>query len=112
MAFDSVHTTSANGARKRRLKRRTITAPPGFTAVATSGEDVTLNWEPSEGVYVDGYKILRDGVEIIDVPVVFAGVYGDMSLTPGTLYSYAIYAYNRFGGQSPQSTVEVTTLNE
>lgn len=102
----------ANGARKRRLKRRRISAPTNFTANETSNTTISLAWGPSEGLYVDGYKILRDGVQIADVPAVpqaFSGSYGDTGLTRNTTYVYVIYAYNRFGGESPTVTATETT---
>lgn len=98
-----------NGARKRRLKRRRITMPGNFTANETSNTTISLGWQPSEGLYVDGYKILRDGVQIADVPAVFGGSYGDSGLTRNTTYVYVIYAYNRFGGESPTATATETT---
>lgn len=99
----------ASGARKRRLKRRRITIPGSFTAVATAHDAVVLSWTASTGLYVDGYRIFRNGVEIANVPVQFAGTYGDSALTPETMYTYQIYAYNRFEGQSPSATTSVTT---
>lgn len=102
----------ASGARKRRLKRRRISAPGNFMAVATASDAVLLSWTASTGLYVDGYRIFRNGVEIADVPVQFAGTYGDDPLTPDTPYSYEIYAYNRFQGQSPSAVATVTTPEE
>ena len=111
-----LQTSEANvggsGARKRRLKRRRISAPGNFTAVATSATSVLLSWTASIGLYVDGYRIFRNGIEIADVPVQFAGTYGDDPLNTETTYAYEIYAYNRFEGQSPSALANVTTPAE
>lgn len=100
----------ASGARKRRLKRRRIGAPGNFTAAAITDSTVRLTWTPSTGLYVDGYRIFRNGMEVASVPAAFLTVYDDHGLTAETLYNYEIYGYNRFEGQSPSAMASVTTL--
>jgi hypothetical protein len=120
MVFSNGTATSAGGARKRRLRRRRINAPTNLTATATSDSTIALSWTetiPQPGQYVDGYRLFRNGVEIhnIQLPVFpphHATSYNDTSLEAGTTYTYELYAYNRFGGQSPSATTTATTLEE
>lgn len=107
----------ASGARKRRLRRRRISPPGDFTAVPVSGTSVSLSWVASTGLYVDGYKIFRNGVEIHDVqlpvfPTHHATSYNDEEVLPETSYTYQLYAYNRFSGQSTSVQAVVTTPSE
>lgn len=97
------------GARRRRRRRLYISTPVNFAAVATSSNEVNLNWGASTGYAVDGYTILRNGTEIADIPVVFAGTYGDYELEGDTSYTYEIFGYNRFGGESSRAITTVTT---
>ena len=103
---------SVSAARKKRFRRRFITAPPNFTAVANSSTSVGLSWQPSQGQYVHGYRILRSGTEIANIPSQFSnGTYEDDQVNAETTYTYEIYAYNNFNGQSERSMAVVTTPN-
>lgn len=108
IALDAIEKyQSTVGARRRRRRRRFITTPTNFNAIVNSFSSVTLNWEPSTGLYVNGYKILRDGEEIATVND--TTTYNDTGLSSETLYIYSIYAYNIFGGRSTNASITVTT---
>ena len=96
------------GARKRRARRKRIGEPRNL-ALTPSAVDVVIGWDASTGLYVDGYVILRDGNQIADVTSDIL-TYTDGSVTPETSYTYSVYAYNRFNGQSSPATASTTTL--
>lgn len=91
---------------KRRRRRQYISTPSNLMLVTPTNSSVVLTWDEPTGLFVDGYIILRDDVKIADVT---SNTYTDTGLTPETTYSYIVYAYNRFGGESPHVT-DSTTL--
>lgn len=107
---DSQANIGGSGARKRRLKRMRIGIPGNFAAEAVSDSSIRLTWDTPTGLYVDEYRITRNGVEAVVVPAVFLRVYDDNGLTAETLYEYEIRAHNRFNGMSLPATASTTTL--
>lgn len=85
--------------------------PENVTAQANSHVQATVNWSASsDNVGVQGYDILRDGVNIASVS---SGVYSyvDRQLQPATTYSYSVMAYDAAVNHSTPSTpVSVTTF--
>ncbi|MDO8742496.1 MAG: LamG-like jellyroll fold domain-containing protein, partial [bacterium] len=79
----------------------TPTTPSSLTATAVSTTQINLSWSAStDNVGVTGYKIYRNGTQIATV----AGTsYSNTALTPSTLYSYTISAYDASGNTSVQS---------
>ena len=94
-----------SSARKARARRRYISVPTNLILTPT---DITVqvDWTASNGISISGYKVLRDGVEVGDVPGV---TYTDAGLTPSTIYTYEVYAYNGYHGTSGKVTGQTTT---
>jgi chitodextrinase len=84
------------------------TKPTGLTATPTPSGAVDLVWNASsDNLRVAGYRILRDGTEIITTS---ATASTDTSVAPGTRYAYQVVAYDGAGNASePSDTVFVTT---
>ena len=84
--------------------------PAGLVAMVMGPNRIDLAWEAStdaNGSGVAGYTVFRDGVQ---VTLVAATSYSDSGLSPSTLYSYTVAAYDGAGNTSPQSaTVSATT---
>jgi len=75
---------------------------PGNLSIVLN-PDVYLTWDRSEGVYVDGYNVLRDGVKIAEVT---GTSYTDLDVMGGgTYYEYQVMGFNKFGGLSIPSAV-------
>jgi hypothetical protein len=74
-----------------------IEAPMYIRAHCYSAEEVTLFWGRVEGA--DGYIILRGPDAKSMKPVAFCeeDTYGDRDVLPGTIYFYAVRAYNERG---------------
>lgn len=110
---------SVSRARKRRRRRQYIATPPDFLGTPVSDTQIDLTWSKPVGLYVQGYKILRNGVEISDYPaqVEIMGelidnepfLVADSGLVAETTYTYQIHAYNQYGGMSETATIEATT---
>ncbi|WDT71319.1 MAG: fibronectin type III domain-containing protein [Candidatus Manganitrophus sp.] len=87
----------------------TPTVPGNVSGAALSTTQINLTWSVStDNVGVAGYRIYRNGVEIgaRSVPT-----FSDGGLTPDTLYSYRVAAYDAAGNLSAQSAaVSVRTL--
>lgn len=86
------------------------TAPVLSSAVASSAAEVDLSWSAStDNVGVTGYQITRNGVVLTSVSGTTL-TYSDKTVTPGTLYTYSVKAYDAAGNYSnPSNTVQVTT---
>lgn len=84
------------------------TQPTGLTATPMPSGAVDLLWNASsDNLRVAGYRILRDGIEIITTS---ATAYTDTTVAPGTRYAYQVVAYDGAGNASqPSDTVFVTT---
>lgn len=118
MSADSPQLDRSRG---RKQRRRRYLGPMTLNTTALSDTEVELTWTRPYGAYVAGYKIFRDNVEIHDYPeyVTVMGetivnepyIYVDNTAVMETTYTYSIQAYNNYGGTSPLSTSEVTTLD-
>lgn len=74
---------------------------PVVKGLALHATKVTLSWEPaSDNFAVMGYKVLRDGIQITDVPAVFNS-WMDNAVKPGTTYRYTVTACDVAGNRSP-----------
>jgi hypothetical protein len=81
--------------------------PTGLNQTPRSTEQIDLNWTAStDDVGVVGYKVFRNGIQIA-APATPS--YSDMSLAPGTTYSYEVSATDAAGNDSPKSTAVTAT---
>lgn len=101
--------TSGGGGTPPAADTTAPTAPSGVSASATSSTQISLAWNAStDNVAVSGYRVFRNGSQIADVP---GTSYTDTGLSPSTLYSYTIVAYDAAGNTSQTSAaVNATTL--
>ena len=77
-----------------------ISAPQNLTVSATSATRAYLSWNaPANGAAVR-YRIYRDGVHITNAS---GTTYESMGLSPGTAYTFIIYAVDGAGNISPAS---------
>ncbi len=85
-------------------------APTNLIATAPSSTTVNLSWTAStDNVGVTGYQIWRNGVQVHTTTGV---TYSDTGLSPNTMYSYFVKAYDAAGNVSAASnTATVTTPN-
>jgi chitodextrinase len=82
------------------------TAPASFTAVAAGPSQINLSWTAAiDNVGVTGYVLSRGGVQIKQLTGL---TYSDPNLSPGTSYTYSIYAIDAAGNVGPTATVTVT----
>jgi chitodextrinase len=90
--------------------REPPTKPTGLVATPAATGAVDLSWAASaDNVRVSGYRILRNGSEIISTS---ATAYTDTAVTPATTYSYEVVAVDAAGNQSaPSDVVTVTTAS-
>src|SRR5207249_781877 len=75
--------------------------PGGLAAVAVSSSKINLSWNAStDNVGVAGYKVYRNGVQIATTSAL---AYGNTGLSPATVYSFAVAAFNAAGNSSALS---------
>lgn len=84
------------------------TVPTGLTATAPSSSRVSLAWIAStDNVGVAGYRVFRNGSQAGTAP---GNSYSDTGVSPETLYTYMVAAYDAAGNVSGLSApVAVTT---
>jgi hypothetical protein len=71
------------------------TVPTNLTATAASQSQINLTWTAStDNTAVSGYKVYRDGTQVATIA---ATSYSDTNLTPSTVYSYTVAAYDAAG---------------
>jgi chitodextrinase len=76
--------------------------PTNLAATAFSSVQINLSWTAStDNVGVTGYKIFRNGTQ---VGTSATTAYQDTGLSPSTLYSYTVSAYDASGNNSAQSS--------
>ena len=98
------------GAARRSRNRKRISAPVGLVASDIQAGQVTLDWQASIGLFVHGYRVFRDGVEV-GVTDSATLTFTDTGLMTSTSYNYTIQGVNDYGGVSPLSDVlSVTTI--
>jgi chitodextrinase len=77
------------------------TAPTGLTANATGTSTVDLNWTAAtDNVGVTGYRIFRNGSQ---VGTTTNTSFTDSGLSPATVYTYSVVAFDGAGNTSPPS---------
>jgi chitodextrinase len=91
----------------------TDTQPPStpvVTGTATGPTTASLSWPPAtDNVGVTGYTVQRDGASVASLPGTATG-YSDVTLQPGTGYTYRVIARDAAGNASaPSDPVTLTT---
>ena len=84
------------------------TKPGNLTATAITPSQVNLSWAAStDNIAVTGYRVYRNSIQIATSTTTN---YTNTGLTPSTVYSYTVVAYDAAGNLSPQSdSAAVTT---
>lgn len=85
------------------------TVPTGLTATAINKNQIDLLWQAStDNVAVSGYQVFRDGnpIDTVNSPTVS---YSDTAVSPSTLYSYTVAAYDAAGNTSAESGADTAT---
>ncbi len=105
-AFDaagnaSAQSVSASATTRAATDTTAPSVPGGLTAAAVSPSQIKLSWSAStDNVGVAGYKVFRDGVQIATTSAL---AYGNTGLSPATVYSFAVAAFNAAGNSSALS---------
>src|SRR5437879_6124194 len=83
--------------------------PTGLTATADRASQITLAWSPAaDNVGVTGYQVFRNGVQI---GIASGSSYQDTGLSPVTVYTYTVAAFDAAGNTSGKSfPAAATTL--
>lgn len=77
------------------------TVPTKLVLSATTHTTIALSWTAStDNVGVAGYRVFRNGSQI---GMTIDPIYNDVGLSPGTLYSYTVSAFDDAGNISGQS---------
>ena len=75
--------------------------PANLHATAVSSSRINLSWNAStDNIAVAWYRVYRDGAE---AGTSATNTYGDIGLSPGTMYTYAVAAYDAANNFSAQS---------
>ena len=84
--------------------------PTGLSATAVSPFQIDLTWNAStDNVGVTGYNIYRNGSSS-PISTSSTTLYNDTGLTPSTIYTYTVTAYDAAGNPSAQSSpISATT---
>jgi chitodextrinase len=87
------------------------TVPTNLAGTPVSSSQITLTWTVStDNVGVTGYKVFRNGSQVATMAT---PGYADTGLTPSTIYSYSVAAFDAAGNTSAATaTISVTTLAE
>src|SRR6266513_1924249 len=105
-AFDaagnaSAQSVSASATTRAATDTTAPSVPGGLTAAAVSPSQIKLSWSAStDNVGVAGYKVFRDGMQIATTSAL---AYGNTGLSPATVYSFAVAAFNAAGNSSALS---------
>ncbi len=83
------------------------TVPVLQSVVPVSPLQINIVWLPStDNVYVSGYRLFRDGVQIATTTLV---TFSDTGLVPATLYTYTVDAFDSYANISSTSVSRATT---
>jgi uncharacterized repeat protein (TIGR03806 family) len=90
--------------------------PAGLTATAFGTLEIRLSWSPSSdtgGAGLAGYRVYRDG-GANPIASVATNAHADTGLSPGTLYSYRVTAYDAAtppNESAPSAVAQATTAS-
>jgi hypothetical protein len=83
------------------------TVPANLTAAANSSNQVSLSWSPStDNVGVAGYYVFRNGARVATTT---STTYLDNGVSPSTMYTYTVEAFDGAGNLSPASNAATVT---
>lgn len=83
-------------------------APSNLKVGAITSTAIVISWSPStDNNAVAGYKIFRDGSQIVTTS---STSFKDRSLSPSTTYTYTVIAYDTNGNKSKPISLSVETL--
>lgn len=84
------------------------TAPTGLSATATGTTTADLSWSAAtDNVGVTGYRIFRNGSQVATTS---GTTYTDGGLSPSTVYTYSVVAFDAAGNSSaPSGSASTTT---
>ena len=86
-----------------------LAAPTNLVAGTVTYDSVSLSWTASSSSGVTGYSVYRSGTKIGSSTTTS---YTDTGLTPATVYSYTVTAYNASGEtSSPSAALSITTAS-
>lgn len=87
-------------------------APSSLSLTPLTSDQIELTWgEATDDYAVFGFYIYRDGLRIADVDA-FPRDFVDTGLSPNTLYSYNVSAYDGGGNESERTATTTTTTLE
>jgi hypothetical protein len=92
-------------------------APAGLATIpGTQGNTPTidLSWQPDTEADIAGYNVYRregpsGSFRRINDKIVFGPAFSDLTITPGTIYTYRVTAVDGTGNESPPSTEATET---
>ena len=94
-----------------------LSPPTQLVAVGVAPNQINVRWAAGTGnVGFAGYKVYRNGVDVgsptgTDWHTTTGTAFSDVSLTPGTDYTYTVKAFDKAGNLSPASaTATASTL--
>jgi chitodextrinase len=77
------------------------TAPTGLSATAAGTTTVDLSWSAAtDNIGVTGYRVFRNGSQVATTS---GSTYTDSGLSPSTVYTYSVVAFDAAGNTSPPS---------
>ncbi len=83
------------------------TVPVFQSVVPVSPLQINVAWSPAvDNVYLSGYRLFRDGVQIATTSLI---TFNDTGLAPETLYEYTVDAFDSYGNISSTSAAVATT---
>jgi len=90
-------------------------AAPGELRVVQEGAAITLLWAAVEAADLAGYRVLRgDGADAVlrqlTSDPVATTTYTDVTVTPGSVYTYSVVAVDKTGNLSTQSNRQTVTV--
>ncbi|HSX35776.1 MAG TPA: Ig-like domain-containing protein [Patescibacteria group bacterium] len=84
------------------------TVPQDLAALNVSYAQINVLWQPStDNVGVAGYDVLRNGVKVATVT---GTSYGDGLISPNTVYTYSVVAFDAVGNRATPAATTITSL--
>ncbi len=113
-AFDEAGNTSALSTHKTATTEalpdlEPPSIPAALSTISVSSSDIQLSWLAStDNVGVLGYRIFRNGIQVATTT---SNTYTDSGLSPETLYTYTVNAFDEAGNTSALSASSIITIS-